>query len=191
MRAVFSIVALSVALPAHLAAQQLCGAEQPKTRLEAFLAQDSVVIIRGFSRIGEVAGHRGTSVVIESRELTDAGTQRRAYGIAVEVREGGDSVRTRTALVDFEEIPSLLSALDYIGKLEKTATALDQFQVRYRTKGDLVVATFSTDAGPRATIASGVVDQVEAHMGLTDLDHVRELIQEAYASLTKLRANPE
>jgi hypothetical protein len=44
----------------------------PKTKLEAFEAQEGVAIVQGFSRIGELRGTYGGTVVVLAKEFTNA-----------------------------------------------------------------------------------------------------------------------
>ena len=189
MKAAFSVAFLSLAVPALSLAQPTGEAEKPKTKLEAFVGQDGVVIIRGFSKVGEVKGQYGSLLVVESKEFTNAGTGKREHGITVEVKESGRLERSHTSYVDFDEIPSLLKGLEYIGKVDKSSTALDQFQADYRTKGDLVVSTFSAEGGTKVAVSSGMIGRTSAYLAFADLERIRELIQNAYTTLEKLRAS--
>ena len=188
MRAAFSVVLLSATLPALSLAQEAAELETPKTRLEAFAAQDGVVIIRAFSRIGAVRGQDGSIVVVESKEFTNAGTGKREYGISMMVKAGSRLEREHTSYVDFDEITPLLTALEYLGNVDGSATALDHFQADYRTRGDLVIAAFSTESGTMAAVSSGILGKTTASLALADLGRIRELIQSGYATLDKLRA---
>lgn len=187
MRAAFSVVLLSAALPALSVAQECAEPEAPKTKLEALAAQEGVVIIRGFSKIGEVRGQYGSLVAIESKEFTNASTGKREYGISVAVKADGRLEREHTSYVDFDEIPALLAGLEYIGNVDKSSTALDQFQADYRTRGDLVVGTFSTESGTMVVVSSGIIGKTTAYLASADLGRIRELIQSASATLDKLR----
>jgi hypothetical protein len=184
-------VLLTLLLPALSGAQLPPEPDKPKTKLEAFVAQDGVVVIRGFSKIGEIRGQFGSSVVVESKEFTNAASGKREHGITVQVKEAGRLERDHTSYVDFDEIPSLIKGLEYIGKVDKSSTTLDQFQADYRTKGDLVVSTFNDASGSKVSVAvsSGVIGRTNAYLALADLARIRELVQTAYSSLEKLRAS--
>jgi hypothetical protein len=58
---------------------------EPKTKLEAFIAKTGTVIIRGFSEIGSMQGLYGSSVAVDSMEFTDVtgGKNEKAYGITI------------------------------------------------------------------------------------------------------------
>lgn len=117
-------------------------AGQPKTKFEPLQARSGSVIVMGFESAAEVkcAITAGT-LNVESRELLDAGSGRKEYGIAVEVEKYGQ--RTTRSYVDADEIESLLKGLDYVAKADKSVTALANFQADYRTRGSLRISAFN------------------------------------------------
>jgi hypothetical protein len=172
----------------HAAGQEVDSLElEPRTKLEAFEVRTGIVIIKGYSRVGTAAGLEGGSIEIETREFRDADGARE-YGIAVEVREAGTPERRRTAFVDYDEIESLLKGLDYLGKIDSSATNLNRFEAEYRTRGDLTVSAFSTRGGAvTLAVSSGRFRRVTSLFRLDDLKVVRGLIIEAKNLLDAIR----
>ena len=160
---------------------------EPRTKLEAFEARTGLVIIKGYSRIGTAAGLEGGSIEVETREFRDdAGA--REYGIAVEVREAGTPERRRTALVDYDEIDPLLRGLDYLGKIDNSATNQNRFEAEYRTRGDLSVSAFSTRGGAvTLAVSGGHFRRVTSLFRLEDLKAIRGLVIEAKNQLDAIR----
>ncbi len=187
MRAAFAIGVLSLVTATPSSAQPAIELDEPRTKLEAFALQVGAVIVRGFSKIGEVAGPDGSVIIVESRELMNATTGSREHGIAVRVVQGGQAVRDLTAYVDFDEIPSLIQAMDYMARIEPSSTPLDHLRAVYRTRGELAVSTFSTGGGMRVAVSSGVFERTRAHLELTDLKPLKELVESAYRTLEELR----
>jgi hypothetical protein len=160
---------------------------KPKTRLEAFVAQDGVVIVRGFSKAGAVKGGLGTSVKVELKEFANASTGKKEYGITVEVGSPG-ARGSHTSYIDQDEIGSLLKGIAYIAKLDKSVTSLESFQADYRTRGDLRLSTYSNSNGQtEAAVASGLYGGTTAYLSLADLEQLRTILQSASESLDKLR----
>ena len=154
-----------------------------------FAAQSGVVIVRGFSRLGDVRGAYGSTITVEIQEYRNAATGDSEHGISVEVRESGRSERVHTSYVDFDELPALIEGLEYLGRVEKTATAQTDFQADYRTRDDLVVSAYSAEnRGTRVAVSSGALEPVRAHLTFSDLVELRTLVQKAYAALEELRA---
>jgi hypothetical protein len=152
----------------------------PKTKLEAFEAQDGVAIIQGFSKIGELRGAFGGSVAVQAKEFTNATTGTRVSGISIDVNEGGRVERHNRSFIDYDEIASLLKGIDYIAKADRSVTKLENFQVDYRTRGDVKVSTFNTSGGElMVAVSSGRIGSTSVHLRFADLAVLRNLISSA------------
>lgn len=161
---------------------------EPKTKLEAFQAKSGAVIVQGFSKVGSVQGRLSTSVAVECKEYTDASSNQKQYGITVTVKNNGRFEKESTSYVDYDEIDSLLKGIAYIGKIDKTATALAQFQADYKTKGDLTVSTYSDDNGRiEAAVQSGQFGATLAYFSLSDLDDFAKLLGKAKTILDGIK----
>jgi hypothetical protein len=161
----------------------------PRTKLEALAAQEGAVIIRGFSRIGEVRGPLGSSFVVRSQEFTNAATGEREYGLSLEVRERSRLQREHISFVDYDEIAPLLKALEQLTKLDNTATSFNRFQADYRTHGEVQVTTYTTDASAvvAAAVTCGSLERATALLNLADLDTLRSLVDAARSDMDKKR----
>ncbi len=152
----------------------------PKTKLEAFEAQEGVVIVQGFSRIAELRGTFGGTVTVSAKEFTNATTGKRESGIMIEVKEGGRLERSNRSFIDYDEIEPLLRGIDYIGKVDKSVTKLENFQADYRTKGDLRVSTFNTSGGEMmVAVSSGHIGRTSVHLKFADLAAFRNYLSSA------------
>ncbi len=183
-RTVF-LMLLVLGIAANVAAQPSPPA--PKTKLEAFEAQEGVVVIRGFSKVGEMRGIYGGVVTVEAKEFLNATTEKKEYGITIEVKETSRLERENTSFIDYEEIASLVRGLDYITKVDKSATKLDSFQADYRTKGEFVVSTFNSGTEVLMSVASGSIGRTSVFFKASELQKLRELILGAKARLDSIR----
>jgi len=116
------------------------GPMPPQTRLEAISTQKGVVLVKGYTDIGETQSDDGTVVRVTAVEFTDAGKQARERGLAVTVRERnapGDAGPPPVSFVDYDEIEPLANALDTLVKLDMSASPMANFEGEYRTRGDL------------------------------------------------------
>lgn len=159
--------------------------EKPKTQLEAFAAKTGVVIIRGFSEVGTLKGQYGTSVTVEAREFTNAQNGQKEYGIAVKVTGGRD--QDNTSYVDYEEIESLVQGLDYISKIDRAVTAMENFQADYRTQGDLVLSTYTSGGKIEFSVSSGRIGRQLAFLSLGDATKMRELVVQAKQRIDSMK----
>lgn len=182
------IALASLVLPVHAAGQDAGAPElEPRTKLEAFEARTGIVVIKGYSRIGTAPGLEGGSIEVETREFRDAEGSRE-YGLAVEVREAGTPERRRTALVDYDEIEPLLRGLDYLFRIDSSATNMNRFEAEYRTRGDLSVNAFSTRGGAvTLAVSGGRFGRVTSLFRLEDLKVIRGLITEAKNQLDAIK----
>jgi len=162
--------------------------QEPKTRLQAFEAQTGVVIIKGLSRIGSVSSQNGGTVSVESREFIDAGTGRREFGIVVDVKKVGDTEVENSSYIDYDEIESLLSGIDYISKVQRSVTKLDDFEAVYHTNGDFKISTFSTLKNRTVVaVSSGEPNEIIVLLPFPKLDDLRALIASAKAKLDAIK----
>lgn len=161
----------------------------PRTKLETLGAQEGAVIIRGFSRIGEVRGPLGSSVVVRSQEFTNAATGEREYGLSLEVRERSRLEREHISFVDYDDIAPLAKALDQLTKLDNTATSFNRFQADYRTHGEVQVTTYTTDASAvvAAAVTCGGLERATVLLNLADLDTLRTLVDAARVDIDRKR----
>ena len=162
--------------------------QEPKTRLQAFEAQTGMVIIKGFSTIGSVSSQNGGTVTVESRESLDASTGRRELGIVIDVKKVGDTEQKNSSYIDYDEIESLLSGIDYISKVQKSVTKLDDFEAVYHTVGDFKISTFSTLKNrTMVAVSSGELDEVRVLLPFPKLDDLRGLIAGAKEKLDAIK----
>lgn len=185
LRSQIALLVLSLSVGPAVAQQP--APEPPRTKIEAFQARDGVVIVRGFSKIGELKGMYGTSIEVESKEFTDAGARTKAYGVTVDVKESIRLERSNTSYIDLDEVPSLLTGIDYIAKVDKSITPLEDFQADYKTKGDFKVSTFSRGADVMFAVSSGTIGRVVAYFRMADMPRLRQLIADAKARLDAIK----
>ncbi|MBZ5554631.1 MAG: hypothetical protein LAO21_18085 [Acidobacteriia bacterium] len=135
----------SLLLAAPVVAQTISACPPtPETKLEGLENIPGTVIIRGTTPIGSISARAASgtgSVTVRSREVTDVGSERREYGIAIGVVEGGHP--HEGVLVDYEEIAPLLNAIDYLNKLDWSATSLKSFDAVYTMKNSFRVAALA------------------------------------------------
>jgi hypothetical protein len=158
----------------------------PATKLEAFETNTDTVIIRATAPIGTVPAHGG-GVAVRCREITDAGTGHRESGIIIDI--SFEAQLEATALIDYDELDSLLDGLEYLGKLDWSVTTLPDFSALYTTKGG-----FRADAhGSRRTgnieFAARSTRLVGPRLTLSrdQLSQLRSLIDQAKTKLDSLR----
>ena len=189
MRRLLAVAFVAMATPLLAQSEPPLDPAPPRTRLEAFALQEGAVIVLGYSRMGEVRGQFGSSVVVESKEFTNVSTGQKERGLTLEVRERSRPEREFVSYVDDDEIPALLKGLEYLVKVDRSATPFEGFQADYRTRGEMEVSTYSTDGGSRvaAAVSAGTIRRGTAVFTLNELDSIRTLVEAARVALEKSR----
>jgi hypothetical protein len=162
-----------------------CESFEPRTKLEALENRHSTVILKGFTRINTV-DVRG--IRLDAVEMREMGNVSRAKGLIFVLREGGERPDDNRAFVDYEEIDSLLNAIDVISRIDESATKLVGFEANFKTLGDLEISVFrQTRSGNAVIMSTGICDRATVTLSLDDLAKVKAMIQEAKARLDEIR----
>lgn len=188
MQKILFATLLSIPLIAYAQDQGETQKAPPATKLEAFSARTGIVLVKGYTTLGSVAGMGRVS--IEVREFRDASNPKSAqYGVAFEVKESGRLERENTSFIDEDEIDSLIRGLDYISKIDRNVTTFGNFEAQYRTKGDFSLVVFSSRGGEISlAVSSGRIGKTQAFLKLSDIEHIRSLLGEAKKSIASAKA---
>jgi hypothetical protein len=155
----------------------------PATKLEALASQPGILVIRRSWLIGRLPGKRG-SIAVLLKDFADVGNPgQRATGLGFLVEEPGKS--RRTSFVDYDEIDSLIQAVDYISTIDQKATSGKDLEAVFQTKGGFIVWAGNRGKGEIvATVSSrGLEDETVASLNFSDLPQLKKLIQDGKASL--------
>ena len=172
--------------PAQVATLVVAPTPPPATKLEAFDTNTSTVIIKATTEIGSISVNAGI-VSVRCRETTDTGNGHKEQGIAFEITLKGQS--RDTILVDYDEIAPLLSAIDYLNRLDFNVTSLNAFDATYTTQGGFRVAAFGLrrNSTVQFTIRDVRTNLTPVAFSLQDLARLRTLIDQAKTTLDSLR----
>lgn len=113
----------------------------PPTELETFESQTGAVIVKGAGQVGSLAVD-DVNIVVISKESLDVSSGRRQYGMAVEA--AANNRRVWKKAVDYDEMDSLLSGLNYLAKIDYKVTAEPTFVASYVTRSGLRVGAFTS-----------------------------------------------
>lgn len=188
---------LFLVAPLLLLLAAVCDAQTPQpsptpfefeTRLESLMSETGAMIVKGYTRVGSMAGSRGAAY-ITAWEVTDVGSGRTERGVGVEV---SDSTQNRPdfeerAYIDYDELAPLLKGIDQIMKLDDKATKLARFEAQYQTRGGLVLVTFNTQSGYSAAISTYGGRRPRFVLRPTGLAEFRNLLESAKEVLDNAR----
>jgi hypothetical protein len=167
-----------------------CEPYEPRTKLELMDRLQGEVIIKGFTRITTV---EVTGVRIDAVEMRPLARDGRYKGLVVSVRfdatgDNRERILERRAFVDYDEIGSLLNAIDAMARVDETTTKLVGFEARYRTLGDLEISVFrQTRSGNAVILGAGICERATQALTLDELAKVKAMIQEAKSRLDEIR----
>lgn len=150
----------------------------PATKLEGFKPAAGSVVTLGYDEIGRIAPGFTTSgfVVVEVRELRSGAEA--VQGMTVTVTES--QYREEMAFVDEEEMADLVRGVDALLELKANPTQFTNFEVRYTTKGDLMLVAFNNSKGDvQFAIQAGRVLKAKRFLSAADLQKIRAMFQAA------------
>lgn len=139
------------------------------TKLEAFRPAAGSVLTVGYNELGSV-----NALSIDAKELRDSKSGV-ARGLVVQVRES--QYREERSFVDLDELPELLKGADAVLAVKTNPTSFKQFEVRYRTRGDLQLVAFNNSQGVVSyAVQVGRVTTTSAFLSEAEMQRVRGMI---------------
>jgi hypothetical protein len=168
-----------------LAARAQDTTNAPRTEIELFETQTGTVIVKGIGPVGSM--NIGAGIVsVRSKETADIGTSRKLYGLVIEFA-GGNQPRER-AVIDYDELDSLLNGIDYLGKISYGVTALPGFEASYATKSGVRIVAYSSrrQGGIQTFLQFG--DNPRIPLASDQMTQLHGLISQAKNSLDALKA---
>jgi hypothetical protein len=157
----------------------------PPTILENLENTTGQVIIKATAPVGSVPC-TGAMITITCKEDTLVGTGQKEHGVIVGIAISGQP--EDKTVIDFDELDSLINALNYLNTVTWSVTSLSSFDVNYTTKAGLRVAVFSSKRSGQiefalrsSRMARGIVMPPEQRAQLL------ALLNQARANLVALR----
>jgi len=191
MLRIVMLCVLILTVPVESLAQALIAPAVPRTKLEALEARSGALILRSFVEIGRITYYKGGAIIVEARELTNMLTGEKQSGIAVILGEPDQPATGNVALIDEDEVPALLKAIDAMGGLNHSTTTFEDFHATYRTKGGFAVSILGSPESAVVSLSSGEVWRTTSTFPVGDLISIRDLIIGAKAKLDLIKEEGE
>ena len=160
-------------------------ADQPPTKLEAFLGKRGRLLIKDSYDLGRISSMG--SAELDALVIYEPGSSQKTKGLRVEVTEGGRLERSETSFLDLDELQSLSDALTYMSDLAAKwhGTTHDPYtEVTYVSKGEFSVGFFQRGTDSNAFISSGMVGPVRAYLKVPDLVRLKQMVDQAKTTLS-------
>ncbi len=148
--------------------------EGPKTKLETLIATSGAVLIRQSTEVGSIAGG---SIRVAAIIVTNGANGTETKGLLITSSDGASG--KKIAYVDNDEIPGLVSGIDYLASVDLATLKLANFEAIYRTRGNFSVAAFNSGDAKRAFISTDRLSADTHQFDFTDLARFRDLIRSA------------
>ncbi len=148
------------------------------TKMELLLEKTGTVVVKGSTVVGTVNGLRGAAT-FTSWEMIDAQANRAVYGISILISDPNRPDAAEVAYVDYDELDALIKGLDYLIKLENTATKLQRFEAQYKTQGGLAIFRFNTPGGYGTAVSAEGVRGPRLVLRPTGLVEFRDMVESA------------
>ncbi len=187
MKQVLVLTGLLTVVCAVFAQQAPCVGEA-RTKMEKLAGEESTLVIKGMTRVGQIRGVRGGFIVIKVEEIKEAASGKRATGIAAEVVDMANPEAKHASYLDYDEIGELMRVVDFFSKTSHALTQLDEYQAIFRTPGGLELSIRSIRIGEGIRITSidkcGTAFSVFLDPG--DMPALKDLLITAKAKLDDL-----
>jgi len=158
-----------------------------RNNLEEFESRMETILIKGRTYVATLRVQNGHARV-EATEIRDATNSTRVQGVVVTIVADSGPPGEIRALIDYDEIDSLIKAFDTIAKSDESITRLTHFETRYRTKADFEIMVFKqVSGGVAAAIEGGFFDRSRLLMTLEDFVKLRWMIVQAKEKLDEIK----
>lgn len=151
----------------------------PATKLEAFQPTAGTLTTKGYN---EISPRPALGLDVYAQELRNIKGQV-ARGLTVDVTQS--EYRQGISFVDADEIPELLKGIDALLAIVANPTSFKNYEVRYRTRGELELVAFNSGNAPDPSFAiyAGRVSQARKFINRDTMIKFRAAIAAAEAVL--------
>ena len=158
-----------------------------RNNLEEFESRMETILIKGRSYVATLRAQNGHARV-EATEIRDASNSTKVQGVVITIVADGGPAGEIRALIDYEELDSLIKAFDTVAKSDESITRLTHFETRYRTKADFEIMVFKqVSGGVAAAVEGGFFDRSRLLMTLEDFVKLRWMIVQAKEKLDDIK----
>jgi len=182
----FTIFLWIFGLATHVIAQTNASEHrQLETKLEALQGKAGIVVVRGSSEIGTISGNEGGEIRIRAIGYLDINTGDLVRGIEFFITaEHGSHPQ-----IDYDEIDSLVKAIDQLSTLDKNIIELEKFEAVYRTRCNMTVSLLEDPfrRGLSAVIDGNVIGGGIVILTIEKLGDLKRLVSEAKTRLDSMK----
>ena len=128
---------------------------KPLTDLELFQDSYGSALVKGFTEFPRIRGTNG-SILIMAVEFRNAANKSSVKGVAVDVSIGDRPTDKARSFIDYAELDALIKGINYVSKVDKDSTRLQNLEAIFTTKCEFSVSNYYTFQGePRIAVSAG------------------------------------
>jgi len=153
--------------------------------LEAVESTVGKIVLKGRSEVGTITANAAAiTVFIKESSLVGDTTKQHGLLIVIKLNEQPDE----RAMLDYDEIDAFSAALDYLSRIDWTATRMSHFDASYTSASGLRVDSFSSRRTGRIefSLRSGQMTR-GIILAPEHLAQLRSLVDESKRKLDELR----
>ena len=182
----FILTVCCVVLPL-VAGAQVFSTNLPATEIENFELQTGAVIVKGFSDVGSVTTEGGV-VSVRSKESNNVWLGRKMYGISVAL----DANQIHGYLVvDYDELDSMIRALDYFGKISYDVSPMQGFDATFTTRSGLRIGAHTERRQTGIELFLQFSDAVRVPLTAAQFTQFQNLIGQAKSSIDLMKSKTQ
>ena len=156
----------------------------PATEIENFELQTDVVMVKGFGDIGSVSTEGGI-LSVRCKESNNLASNSKLYGIAV----GINFEQSHGYLVvDYDEMDSLIRALDFLGKISYNVTPMQGFDASFTTRSGLRIGAHTERRQSGIQLFVQFDDTTKIPLTADQYTQLQNLIYQAKTSLDAIKS---
>lgn len=191
MKKLLLVLALGLALganaqtPATVATVQITNA--PKTTFETINLTTDTLLIKGSSVIGTLDSQITYPVEIRAERVTNPSTSNHVYAVSLRTQFG--EKMTQVDYIDYDELDTVIRAVQYISQANSTVTPLDNFETVIRTKSGLSIAKVGHGNKVVIAMTPGYANAARNQMASFVLDDLGRYLTAAKAKIDSVIAS--
>ena len=178
------ILALAVIVSAAVVTTRAQDTNGLRTVIENFESQTNVIMVRGFGVVGSVSIGNGI-ISVRSKESININLGQKAYGVVIEL--GGEALPRQRAVIDEDELESLLGGLDYLRTITADVTAMPAFEAHYDTKDGLRFLALGSRRQSGIQYFLRFEDGARFDLNSDELTQIRNLVSQARNAINSLK----
>jgi hypothetical protein len=181
---------IGAVLLAFPAIAQDTATNAPATVIENFEQQTDTVIVKSSNPIGTIIIGSGV-LSVRAKESNDVNHSQKIYGIAIGWNGGnsqpGNPFSKGFLVVDYDELDSFISGINYISNVTYDVTSMPTFEVSFTTRSGIRIIAHSDRRQGGINAFLQLADWQKIQLNSDQLAQLKSLVSQAKSSLDAIK----